>query len=315
MDASSDLFGSAGDLLVPLIDLHHRLMSALEGLASELLDEAAAALNVAFGGGLAALAPDAGVLGRIDEVLAWLSRDLGIVAATTSVADAAPTPTSNWRRGPPRRRRRRRERATPGRRRCVQRHRFAAALDPLRASSPPRRRPGNAHHGRRLARRHERRERPGGAAHGLRRWAWPALEQLLPAFVGTGFDGSGRLRRPAHPRPGTDPRRGRTRCLDEAGQFLAGLGDAVVAALEELAAGRRGPAPAAQPDGVDGAGGRRRPRRAVSAQVEAIAPATLAEHVRLVLFAAVRPELEALDQAQLVTQLEAVRQGLLDAPR
>ena len=64
-------------------------MSALEGLAGDLLDEAAAALNVALPGGrLAALAPDA-VLGRIDEVLASVEGDLGIVATTTAVADAA----------------------------------------------------------------------------------------------------------------------------------------------------------------------------------------------------------------------------------
>ena len=46
--------------------------------------------------------------------------------------------------------------------------------------------------------------------------------------------------------------------------------------------------------------------------MEALAPATLAEHVRLV-FAAVRRQLSALDPGQLAGQVDAVREGLLAA--
>ena len=226
VDASSDLFGfRPGDLLVPLIDLHHRLMSALEGLAADLLDEAAAALNAAFGGRLAALAPDA-VLGRIDDVLARVEGDLGIVATTTAVADAA-----------------------HAYQRVTARLAVAAAgatgdavtvsvrvtgslptLDPLRLVASTGQATAVAAGSRVAATRADLSALRTAYAVGVAR-----IEQLLPAFVGTGLDGSGLLGalRTLDPAPIRDEVNS---LFDEAGQFLVGLGDAVVAALEELAA-------------------------------------------------------------------------------
>ena len=300
VDASSDLFGfRPGDLLVPLIDLHHRLMSALEGLAGDLLDEAAAALNVAFGGRLAALAPDA-VLGRIDDVLASVEGDLGIVATTTAVADAA-----------------------HAYQRVTARLAVAAAgatgdavtvsvrvtgslptLDPLRLVASTGQATAVAAGSRVAATRADLSALRTAYAVGVAR-----IEQLLPAFVGTGLDGSGLLGalRTLDPAPIRDEVNS---LFDEAGQFLVGLGDAVVAALEELATAAEDLLLPLNPTALIGLV--TRIHGGLVAQVEAIAPATLAEHVRLV-FAAVRRQLEALDPAQLVAQVDAVRQGLLDA--
>ena len=300
VDASSDLFGfRPGDLLVPLIDLHHRLMSALEGLAGDLLDEAAAALHVAFGGRLAALAPDA-VLGRIDDVLAGVEGDLGIVATTTAVADAA-----------------------HAYQRVTARLAVAAAgvtgdavtvsvrvsaslptLDPLRL----------------VASSGQATAVAAGCAFAATRADLSALrtayavgvavvERLLPDFVGSGLDGSGLLGalRTLDPAPIRDEVNS---LFDEAGVFLAGLGDAVVAALEEVAAAAEDLLLPLNPSALFELVSRI--HAGLVAQVEALAPETLAEHVRLV-FAAVRRQLEALDPAQLAAQVDAVRQGLLDA--
>jgi hypothetical protein len=135
------------------------------------------------------------------------------------------------------------------------------------------------------------------------------VERLLPDFVGSGFDGSGLLGalRALDPAPIRDEVNS---LFDEAGQFLAGLGDAVVAALEEVAAVAEDLLLPLNPSALFELVSRI--HGGLVAQVEALAPATLAEHVRLV-FAAVRRQLEALDPAQLAAQVDAVRQGMLDA--
>ena len=246
VDASSDLFGfRPGDLLVPLIDLHHRLMSALEGLAADLLDEAAAALHVAFGGRLAALAPDA-VLGRIDDVLARVEGDLGIVATTTAVADAA-----------------------HAYQRVTARLAVAAAgatgdavtvsvrvtgslptLDPLRLVASSGQATAVAAGSRVAATRADLSALRTAYAVGVAR-----VERLLPDFVGSRSRRLGPARRAAHPRPRTDPRRG---------QLAVRRGRPVPRRPRRrrrrrpggARRRRRGPAPAAQPVGPVRAGAR-----------------------------------------------------------
>ena len=138
----------------------------------------------------------------------------------------------------------------------------------------------------------------------------PRSSGSCPRFVGDGLDGAGLLGalRALDPAPIRDEV---NTLFDEAGQFLAGLGDVVVAAFEEIATAAEDLLLPLNPSAllglVDAAS-----TQGVLAQVEALAPATLAEHVRLV-FAAVRRQLEALDPAQLADAGRRRPRGAADA--
>ena len=132
------------------------------------------------------------------------------------------------------------------------------------------------------------------------------LRLLLPAFVGDADSGAGLLGALAALDP--DPIRVEVNALfDEAGHFLAGLGDVVTAAIEEIAKQLEELLLPLNPAGLFDLVTRVHQNRLI--QVQAISPAALAEHVRLV-FAAVRRQLEALDPGRLAEQVDAVRLGL-----
>lgn len=300
VDVADDLFGfRPGDLLVPLVDLHHRLMTAVEGLTSDLLEEVAATLHEAFGGGLAALRPDA-VLERFDEALARVDAELGVVATTTAVVDAA----LGYQRVAA---------AVAGQARVATGADVAVslrvtaslpALDPLRVV---------ARGGQAAALSAAASVARGRADVGVLRSAYAVgvarLEALLPSFLGDGLDGSGLLGalRSLDPAPVRDEV---NRLFDEAGHLLAGLGDVVTAAFEEAARAAEDLLLPLNPSALLALV--TRIHAGLVAQVQALSPAALADHVRLV-FAAVRRQLEALDPGQLTEQVDAVRSALLAA--
>lgn len=307
VDASDDLFGfRPGDLLVPLIDLHQRLMSAVEGLAAGLLDEVAGVLGQAFGGRLAALRPDA-VLGRIDAALARVEGEVGVVATTAAAAGGALA----YQRVTARLAVAARTAAGPDGAVSARISAALPALDPLRLVADGGSAAALAAGARVAATR---------ADLAALRTAWAVgagrLERLLPDFLGSA-DGPGGSRLDGNGLLGAlrslDPAPVRVEVnalFDEAGQFLAGLGDVVGAAFDEVGDALEDLLLPLNPTALFGLV--TRIHAGVLAQVNALAPATLAEHVRLV-FAAVRRQLEALDPGQLAEQVDAVRAGLLAA--
>lgn len=300
VDASDDLFGfRPGDMLVPVIDLHHRLMGAVEGLTAGLLDDAAVALHSAFGGSLAALRPDA-ILDRIDGALSRVQAELGVIATTTAVADGALA----YQRVAAKLSFGARSASGPDITVSVRVTASLPALDPLRLVAGA---------GQAASIAASATVARGRADLGALRSAYAVgvarLDRLLPAFLGDGLNGAGLVGalRALDPAPIRDEVNA---LFDEAGQFLAGLGDVVAAAMEEIAEAAEELLLPLNPSGLLGLVSRI--HAGVLAQVQSLAPATLAEHVRLV-FAAVRHQLEALDPAQLAEQVDAVREGLLAA--
>ena len=90
VDVDDDLFGyRPGDMLIPLIDLHAKLMEAVEGLDEEVLTPAAQRLR-GLRGTLDSLDP-AAVLGRVESVLASVEAEFEPAAVSvrlTASADA-----------------------------------------------------------------------------------------------------------------------------------------------------------------------------------------------------------------------------------
>lgn len=300
VDASDDLFGfRPGDLLVPLIDLHARLMAALGGLGDELVDQSAAALHAAFGGRLASLRPDS-VLARIDATLASVESELGIVATTTAVSGAAlayqrlaahiaiVAPNAAGDDAPV----------------AVRVNASLPTLDPLRLVADSAQATALAAGAALATSRVDLASLRSSYAVSVGR-----LERLLPEFLGDGLDGSGLLGalRALDPAPIRDEV---NQLFDEAGRFLAGLGESIAAAMEEVATAAADLLQVISPTSLLDLVSRI--HAGVEAQVEALAPATLAEHVRLI-FGAVRRQLRALDPAQLAAQVDAVRESLLTA--
>ena len=87
-EADDELFGfRPGDLLIPLIDLHRRLMAAFDALADEVLEQAGALLRESIVGRLRALDP-AGVVARVDGAFATIEAELAPPAVSASLADS-----------------------------------------------------------------------------------------------------------------------------------------------------------------------------------------------------------------------------------
>src|SRR5439155_6464787 len=82
VDVDDELFGfRPGDLLVPLIDLHEKLMSAFEALDDAVLEPAASLLQELLHGRLRSLDP-AVVLARLDAAEAEIELELGAAAVS-----------------------------------------------------------------------------------------------------------------------------------------------------------------------------------------------------------------------------------------
>jgi hypothetical protein len=293
---ADDLFGfRPGDLLVPLIDLHHRLMSALQGLTGDVLDRAAEALNRAFTGGMAELRPDV-VFDRIDATLARVSDELGATVTASAIADAVTV----YQRVSARLAVAGRAAAGDDASVALRVNAVLPSIDPMRLI------PGPGQTAALSAAAVAARRADVTALRSAYAVGVSKLRRLLPALVGDAQSGAGLLGALAALDPA--PIRVEVNALfDEAGQFLAGLGDVVTAAMEEAAAGMEAVLSAFSLTGLFDMV--THVHQNLVAQVVAISPAVLAEHVRLV-FAAVRRQLEALDPGQLAEQVDAIRVGL-----
>ena len=303
VDADDDLFGfRPGDLLVPAIDLHARLLAALDALDESVVEEVGEALHRAFAGRLAALSP-ARVLGQLDEALDAIDASLGAVATAARLADAA-----------------RAHHRTSGRL-------LAAAadvgdddpsapiaarvtinlpsLDPLRLVPT-------------LAQTDALALAIGAArarvdltalqsAYGARA---PRLRAVLPAGLDAGPLAATGLREvlvALDPAPVRDEVNA---IFDDVGRALVGLQDVLTAALEEAGQAAEELLLPLNPTTLVSLASR--VHAALAAEVRAVSPAALAEMVGLP-HAAVRQQLAALDPAALAEPLEEVRAGLLGA--
>lgn len=303
VDTSDDLFGfRPGDLLVPAIDLHGRLMSAVDLIDATVLEVAGPALHERFAGRLALLSP-ASVMGRVEAAFDGLHAAFGAVGTGSRLGDAV-----------------------------VAYHRVAARVhvaagglsedDPniglsvnitaaLPELDPQRLVPSVAQMDALHLAMEETRGRldldPLRTSFAAQA---PSLERIIPTvFRGGPLDGSG-LRAALAALDPSPVRDEVNATFDEIGAALVGLEDVLVAALEEAGLAAEELLLPLNPGQLLTLAGR--VHSALAAEVRAFAPSSLAAMLNLP-YAAVRQQLAALDPAPLAGGLDEIRDGLLAA--
>ncbi|MEA2931971.1 MAG: hypothetical protein QOI56_756, partial [Actinomycetota bacterium] len=302
-DAGDAMLGlRPGDLLLPLVDLHAKLVGALDALDGSVLDQAAHALHQALAAPVAALRPDR-VLEALERGLAEAEATLGLVATSARVADAA----AGYQRASVRIAVSARGVAA-GSADATVAARVSLTLpsvDPLRLVPSGAQADALA-----LARAAGRARAELGGLRAAYATGLSRLQRLVPDFLGgDGLEGTGLRGALAALDPGP-VRIEVNQIFDEIGHLLSGFGDVLAAALEEAAMAAEELLLAFNPLGLLDIV--TRAHTAVVDQVKALSPEALERLVRFG-YAAVRHQLEALDPARLAAEVDELRQSLLDA--
>jgi len=301
VDVDDELFGfRPGDLLIPLIDLHAKLMEVFEALDDSILEPAAQALRESLYGRLRNLDP-ASVLERVGTAHAELGLELDPAPVSSRLADAALAYQGVAGKI-----------AAASALELSTSDQAAAAritvalpeLDPLRLVPALAQADALAQAGVAF---------DANAALRELRGAFPSFEEtvggLLPGFLADGDLGAGTLRAALEV---LDPAPVRTEInalFDEIGHKLVALEPALVAALEEACLAAEEFLLPVTPSTLLALADRL--HEAVRAQVEAIGPAAFKDDLAVV-FATVRGQLAAFDPAVVAGELNELRDGLLE---
>ena len=299
-ETEDELFGfRPGDLLVPLIDLHRRLMAAFDDLADETLEPAGALLRDSVAGSLGKLDPTA-VLARIDQTLDGALALLEPPVVSERLAEAALAYHAAASRIAAASRL---ELSAGDRAVALEVAASLPSLDPLLLV------PSTSQADQ--LRAALRRAADGTALADLRRSfakAGPGLTGLLPSFLTSGDLGAAELRQALRDLDPTPFRVEINALFDEVGQKLRGLEDALAIVLEELTLAGEELLESISPGSLVALAVRL--HAVLKEQVAALGPATFKDEVAL-LFDVVRRQLAALDPANIAAELNALREALL----
>ena len=302
VDVDDELFGlKPGDLLIPLIDLHEKLMSAFEALDDAVLEPAASLLQELLHGRLRSLDP-AAVLARLDAAAAEIELELGAAAVSGALADAALAYSSACRRIA----------AAASGELSVGDHAIAVRvtaslpeLDPLRLV--PTVQQSDALFAARL------RLDAGPGLTSLRHAFPTASESIaaaLPAFLADGDLGAASLRAALHALDPAPIRDEVNALFDAAGKRLAALEPTLFAILDQVFVTVEEFLLPVTPSNLLTLA--ERLHAAVREQVASVGPAAFEDELTFV-FDTVKAQLKAFDPSILVTELESLRDGLLDS--
>jgi hypothetical protein len=302
VDVDDELFGfRPGDLLIPLIDLHEKLMSAFEALDDAVLEPAASLLQELLHGRLESLDP-AAVLARLDAADAEIELELGAAAVSGALADAALAYSSACRRVAA---------AASGELSVTDRAVTARVtlslpdLDPLRLV--PTVQQSDALFAARL------RLDAGPGLTSLRH-AFPSASETiaaaLPDFLADGDLGAGALRAALQALDPAPIRDEVNALFDAAGKRLVALEPTLFTVLDEVFLTVEEFLLPVSPSNLFTLA--ERLHTAVREQVDAVGPASFKDELAFV-FDTVKAQLEAFDPAILVTELDELRDGLLES--
>jgi len=294
------LFGyRPGDLLVPLIDLHRKLVEAVEGLEDRVLGPAAELLHHAVRGRLDALAPRS-IQGRIGGTLSLLGLEfdpanisarleeaqLRYQAVAELIAGAARAPLDA-------------EDAAVS----VDVLALLPEVDPLHLLPDGAQRQGVQVASVRLE---------AGVDLGELRASFVGLasrlDEMIPAFLGAGPLGAGPLRQALRALDPAPIREEINTLFDQVGRRLVALQAIMHAVLEEVALGAEKFLLPFSPGNVITLASRL--HRAARDQVQALGPATFKDEVQTI-FDVVKRQLAVLDPSLLADEFTAVREELL----
>lgn len=294
------LFGyRPGDLLMPVIDLHRKLMAVFDGLADEILEPAGALLHAALVERLRALDPTA-VAARCEASVGAVLDEFAPAAVSARLAEAIRAYDAAVDRigaGASI------ELSAADRAAAIQVTATLPQLDPTLLLPPLGQ--ADALHGAAL-RAHGALEL-GSLQASFARLA-PGLEGLLPGFLGEGDLGAGRLRQALRELDPAPIRLEVNALFDEMGGKLVGAQDVLLRALEELSLIAEEQLMPLTPSTIVTL--LETLHAALRAQVVALGPATLKDEVKLI-FDVVKEQLAAFDPAIIGQELNALRDALL----